>query len=482
MGLSSTQIDTNVKGRWNYIIAAILLSIGTISVRAVNNLAIYYVSYYSRVNNTIIQVGVSFFMGPIYSFASLLTVPLAGKLDNFIGLRSVYLISFVLLMGMSALLCFIEKFWLFLISVGILGAAIGLFSISMKYSCYFFPGNEGLITGVERTFSMSFIYLWYFIGEWIINPNHDNLLEDNLYDISITKRQKIYSLTFGLSTFLVMVVFYGLTIEIKFKGKEDNYKRIKAKLIQEQNKGNGESLTAQEIKNELSLEEKHIKYKKEIKQIFSSWDFWKLFILCVFIVFIPSLITCTFRVFGPLNGISLSTVVWHWTISGVIGSFINPLYGFLYDKIGFRPLFMIEGVGLGVAGGLYVLSLINKNPYLFASSLYCNNIFVGVFNSCIFPHCAKIFGMDYVMDLFGVLGLTIGLLGFAASGTQYIISEIIKPETQAFYYIAFTVGIVFEGFVVLFALFEKSKKFEFEKDDKMEGLVDSRLFKPTADD
>ena len=87
------------------------------------------------------------------------------------------------------------------------------------------------------------------------------------------------------------------------------------------------------------------------------------------------------------------------------------------------------------------------------------------------------------MDLFGVLGLTIGLLGFAASGTQYLISYVIVPKTKLFYYIAFGVGIVFEGFVVLMASVEQSKKFEFAKEeDIMQGLVDSRLFKPTAEE
>ena len=57
--------------------------------------------------------------------------------------------------------------------------------------------------------------------------------------------------------------------------------------------------------------------------------------------------------------------------------------------------------------------------------------------------------MDYIMDLFGVLGLTIGLLGFAASGTQYVISYIIQPKSNVFYYIAFGIGVIFEMFCFL---------------------------------
>ena len=79
--------------------------------------------------------------------------------------------------------------------------------------------------------------------------------------------------------------------------------------------------------------------------------------------------------------------------------------------------------------------------------------------------------MDYIMDLFGVLGLTIGLLGFAASGTQYVISYIIQPKSNVFYYIAFGIGVIFEVLCFLIASVEKSEKFEFIKEeDKMRDL------------
>ena len=100
-----------------------------------------------------------------------------------------------------------------------------------------------------------------------------------------------------------------------------------------------------------------------------------------------------------------------------------------------------------------------------------------------FPHVVKIFGMEHVMDLFGVIGLTIGLLGFAASGSQYIITEIINPKSNALYYIAFAVGILFEIFCVIMAAFEKSNKFEYKNDYYMkEHLVDSKLFKEPIDE
>ena len=63
MGLS-TPSESVIKGRFNYLIGAIIMNICVISVRAVNNLSIYYLSFYARVNNMIIKSGVSFFMGP----------------------------------------------------------------------------------------------------------------------------------------------------------------------------------------------------------------------------------------------------------------------------------------------------------------------------------------------------------------------------------------------------------------------------------
>lgn len=61
-----------------------------------------------------------------------------------IGLRFLYLIAIVSLFGVCALFYFTKKLWLFLIGIGVMGGAVGLFSIGMKYGCYFFPRKEGL--------------------------------------------------------------------------------------------------------------------------------------------------------------------------------------------------------------------------------------------------------------------------------------------------------------------------------------------------
>ena len=321
-----------VKGRWNYIFGAILMNIGIISVRAVNFLSLYYISYYSKLSNPpSIKAGVSFFMGPIYSLVSLLFVPLSGLFEKKIGLRGTYLISFTLIYFVSTLFYCTDTFWLFIVGIAILGASVGISSINIKIGCYFFPGKEGLLSGVEKAYTMSFIYLWFYIGEKIINPDKVETSKiDDLYDSPIAKRIKNFTLVFGCATFLGMIIFYSLTLPINFGTVEERYKLIKAKMIQEMQKGKEEALTGivKDEPLELSVKEKTKKYKRELKEIFTSWSFWKLFILVIFIGFTPSLITCTFRIFSSKNDIPLNIVTLDWTISGVIGSLI--LYMVIY--------------------------------------------------------------------------------------------------------------------------------------------------------
>ena len=84
-----------VKGRWNYIFGAILMNIGIISVRAVNFLSLYYISYYSKLSNPpSIKAGV---------------------------LRGTYLISFTLIYFVSTLFYCTDTFWLFIVGIAILG-------------------------------------------------------------------------------------------------------------------------------------------------------------------------------------------------------------------------------------------------------------------------------------------------------------------------------------------------------------------------
>lgn len=479
--LSSTKPEV-IEGGMTYFVALILMSICCTSVRSLTTLAIFYVSYYTHKNNQEIPAGQSFFMEPIYSFLSLLTVPLSGYLQQKIGLRFTFLISFILIYIAVLLYLAIDSLFIFFIGIGLFGASVGLTSVGVKVACFFFPGKEGLISGIERTFSMSMIYIWYFAGDFIINNIRDKPDKKGIYEKDVAERAPIFTVIIGVSCLIGMAIFYGLTFGIKFRPVEEKYKAIMEKIAQEQK--DTDNVTETEIAKELTVEEQNQKKKRELKQIFSSWDFWKIFVISIFIVFTPLLITCTFKVFGSKSKkIDENVITLQWTISGVVGSLINPLYGYLYDKIGFRPLFMLEGIGLAAGGALFVLSLITENAFLFSLSLYLNNISVGVYNSCVFPHVVKIFGMDHVMDLFGVIGLTIGLLGFAASGSQYIITEIIDPKSNALYYIAFAVGILFEILCVIMAAFEKSNKFEYKNDYyMMEHLVDSKLFKEPIDE
>ena len=63
-------------------------------------------------------------------------------------------------------------------------ASVGISSINIKIGCYFFPGKEGLLSGVEKAYTMSFIYLWFYIGEKIINPDKVEASKiDDLYEL-----------------------------------------------------------------------------------------------------------------------------------------------------------------------------------------------------------------------------------------------------------------------------------------------------------
>ena len=133
------------------------------------------------------------------------------------GLRFTFLISFILIYIAVLLYLTIDRLFIFFIGIGLFGASVGMTSVGVKVACFFFPGKEGLISGIERTFSMSLIYIWYFAGDFIINNKRGKPDGKGIYDKEVAERTPFFTVIIGLSCLLGMAIFYGLTFGIKFR-------------------------------------------------------------------------------------------------------------------------------------------------------------------------------------------------------------------------------------------------------------------------
>ena len=101
------------------------------------------------------------------------------------------------------------------------------------------------------------MYRWYYLAEYIINP--ESIEQDKItkyYKDTVAENTKYYTLSIIFGTLISTVVFMVLTMGI-------NFDEVKKKA----NEGKKEELVEQENQE---------KYEKDLKTAFISGKFWRL--------------------------------------------------------------------------------------------------------------------------------------------------------------------------------------------------------------
>ena len=158
-------------------------------------------------------------------------------------------------------------------------------------------------------------------------------------------------MTIIIGTIISTVIFLLLTIRINFnnvKKEANKSKENKVDLIQNKSK-----------------EPSKDRYKEDLKIAFTSWNFWKLFILVILMIFLPLLITSSNRVVGDKFGIETKVIQINVSIAGFLGAATTPIVGYLYDKSSMRPIYIPLGIVMGITGTLFITSIAIKNNVLF---------------------------------------------------------------------------------------------------------------------
>ena len=129
---------------------------------------------------------------------------------------------------------------MYAIGIGTIGVGIGLILIATKYMVFFFPGREGTFAALGRGIGYCFMYGWYYLAEYIINPEgKEQDAVTKYYARTIAENTRKYLMTIIIGTIISTVIFLLLTIRINFnnvKKEANKSKENKVDLIQ--NKSN----------------------------------------------------------------------------------------------------------------------------------------------------------------------------------------------------------------------------------------------------
>lgn len=456
-----------LKNGYIFLASFIIYNIGFFSSQNIINLSIYYISYYHNLYpEKNITVSPVYFSSAIYSFLSALLVAFSGIFEEKLGIRISLIISAIIEIGNSLLLKYYTNVPVYLVSCALVGMAEGISSIFLKFLCMFFPGQEGFVTGFTKPFMAAFTYGWFYIGEYIVNENATELQKGvDFYEREISENIIKMSPIMLISIAISLVLFLLVTIHINFEKTKKESKEINKKNKTEE---------------ELLLEDPNQKESKEvyltnIKAIFKSSIYWKLFSLCILLTVQPNVLSMSYRVLCDRHSINLKVIKTNISIAGVLGAVISLFAGWLNDKFGMKVILIPIGFIFGTSGILYILTLYYSSEILFCFTIYLCNVFVSIVVTIVFPNLVKIFGLKYVMEIYGPLGIAMTLMAFLISGILSLFTMLFEPTNDLPYFIFIGVGALFAFISVFVSYTLDVKKFEYPNDNKSQIEHPSKL-------
>ena len=209
------------------LIGAALMNFLIGAIYSLCTLSVYEISYIKGIGGSISVEHLTFYY-PIEVFFQCISAFISGIIYKEIGLHLTNFIG-VSLLSFGYFIMYLSKNLFFDILAMIFGGiGTGIILYPSTTNAYeWFKEHNGIIVGIMETMISLGSFFFAFIGEKIINkdeiPSND---EDNLYDITIGKRIKIYLLVQITSLISVFVLSIILMHE---KNKNEEKTKIKEK-------------------------------------------------------------------------------------------------------------------------------------------------------------------------------------------------------------------------------------------------------------
>ena len=144
----------------------------------------------------------------------------------------------------------------------------------------------------------------------------------------------------------------------------------------------------------------------------------------------------------------------------LISCFIGPIFGSIYDKLGFKKTMIILNI-ISVLNGSLIFITVRLGVIFYGISIILNGCLNSGAFSMIFPYVSKIFGFNYAGELYGIVVLSVGISSIMSSSIYYIFSKVIKTENDLSYLFIFIVGIVMNVISIMMTFYEKEDAFRF---------------------
>ena len=452
------------------LISAILHQFSLYPLFMMSNIIPFMISYLYHMdkesnpeNKSSLTQNDGYFIHPIMELAMSICCFFGGMVEHYLGPRLVILLGAILI-GLGDFLFIISKSLVFDFFINIffgIGFAIAM-TASVKNASKYFPTKRGLINALAGGFggnlgsSFFNLVIKYFVSKGDFPNNTDN----NMYKLTTAENYKIFFyihagviLGFGIISSLLLVPFNG------------DHKT--SKIIED-------------VENNYT-ESNNEKYKSGLKIIFTHKRIYQLLFIFLFTSFLQGFIFTVGFNYGTMDhgsqngligGDEMSII---FMLTSLISCIIGPLFGIIYDKIGFKfTIIIIDAIS--VINGCLISLTVKLGVVFYGISIILNGCLNGGAFSMIFPYVSKIYGFNFAGELYGFVVLSTGVSSMISASTYYIISHISdnKSNNDGTYLIIFLIGAILNILAIILAIFEKNEAFTFEENNqKNEELLSS---------
>ena len=452
------------------------------SLFSFHTFAVYQTSYIKH-NGGDASVTYTMFYFPVTLFFQSICGLVAGIIftkvgvhwSNFIG-SSIYILA-GFIMYISA------RFYLDMLSSVLYGIACAILAFpSAINTCKYFMNRVGLINGIIATSQSIGTTVFTYIGEQMINPNRvQSDPVDHLYNPEISKNVKKFLVLQIFCVFGSFIICEILTKTYDEKNEEKfgikflfrineikslcNKKKVNEKLLIEASNDvfsiNPEAKEDEIDKNQIIKSEKKSKTRKEkIKMVLKSWKFWRYNLISLSSSPITDMIFSMYRSLGETYQIDQNALQLLGVLNSVIGFIFSFIFGVLCDYVNFRVLLFINNMIGSIVGITYYHSFHDTFSFTLltliisvqSAGYYCLKEY----------HLIKVFGIDILVDLSGVVALTTGICVITLTIFTYIIESTLAEKDLA-YLIIFPVFGIFNFFGVVLGFFEDNEPFDYDE-------------------
>ena len=452
------------------------------SLSSFHTFAVYQTSYIKH-NGGEASVTYTMFYYPVTLFIQSIMGLVAGIIFAKLGVHWSNLVGCVIYILAAFIMYSSARFYLDMISSILYGISCAILAFpSTINTCKYFMNRVGLVNGIIATLQSIGTTFFTYIGEQMINPEKvQSDPKDHLYNKEISSRVKYFLLLqifCILGSFIVCEMLIKTYDEnnkeecsIKFLFKINEIKSLckkrkddKLLLIESSDEVfsiNPEIKEVEDDKNKIVKSEKKTKTRKEkIKMVLKSWKFWRYNLISLSSSPIINMIFSMYRSLGETYQIEQNALQLLGVLNSVIGFIFSFIFGVLCDYVNFRVLLFINNMIGSIVGITYYHSFHDTFSFTIltliiavqSSGYYCMKEF----------HLIKVFGIDILVDITGVVSLTTGICVIILTIFTYLI-EISIAQKDLAYLIIFPAFGIFNFLGVVLGFFEDEEPFDFDE-------------------